>query len=143
MAAVMHRLLEMSISPSIVDDTFRLAMLAFCANAFSPWRHLRMPFGWLQQEHKRAFTRVMESHPDSLDPRLMSWILTIYRIAFSHLSADDFEESQLWLAEASELCGLTSWDGVKKVLGEYLWLDIVCDDPAQKIFNQILPCYSD
>jgi hypothetical protein len=138
MASVTYRLLNMSVTPESADNAIRLSMLSFCASIFLPWQHLRMPFGWLQLEHKRSLAWLMQSTVAHLDLGTVFWVLTIYGIAFSPLPADKHEEVQLWLTGVADLCGLTNWDGVKKIVGDFLWIDIVCDHPARKLLDEIL-----
>ena len=138
MASVMYRLLNMSATPDSADNLIRLSMLSFCASIFLPWQQLRIPFGWLQLEHKRSLAWLMQSNLAHLDRRTILWVLTIYGMNFSPLPADEHEQVHSWLTEVADLYGLTNWDGAKNIVGDFLWIDIVCDQPARKLFDEIL-----
>ena len=138
MASVMYRLFDVSVVPESADDTMRLAMLSFCATNFLPWQDLQMAFGWLRLEHKRRIAHLMQPTLAHSDPLMVLWFLNIYGIAFSPLHADERKEFQLWLNEEADICEMTTWDGVKNAMRDFLWIDMVCDHRARKLLDENL-----
>ena len=136
MASVMYRLLHMSVTSGSPDEIIRFATLSFCANAFLPWRQLRMPCGWLQHEYKHSLTRFMPFHLACLGPRMRLWLLITYGISFFPLSANELKDVQAGLMQATEICGVTSLNSVIETMGSFLWINIVCNRPAEKLFDE-------
>ncbi|KAF2167175.1 hypothetical protein M409DRAFT_22604 [Zasmidium cellare ATCC 36951] len=133
MASVMYGLLSLSLPPDSTDKAIRLAMLSFCASTFLYWGQMRMPLGWLQAEQRRCLFRMKDAHEDNLDPRMMLWMLIVYGITFPAATTDEVEEMRKRLREVTEHCGLTCWDEVRGTMSEFLWIDIVCNTPAQEL----------
>ncbi|KAF2165715.1 hypothetical protein M409DRAFT_24005 [Zasmidium cellare ATCC 36951] len=135
MAAVMHRLLDMTFEDSSVEEAVRLGLLAFCSQAFLPWMSVKLPFDMFPQAYVRCMEAVTTS--GSITPGLAMWLLTIGSIAlFSPGCVNDSMQSSLRGIIVGS--GVKCWEDMRGILKGYLWLDLIFDDVAATLLRNMM-----
>lgn len=134
---VMYRLLDMSAVPDTVSEAIRLAILSLGTCTFLNWPQLRIPVKWLQSQHQQSLYRLMQPGSNQCDPELLLWLLAIYGVTFPLSGTGQEHELQMWLLEVAERCGCVDWSETRAALKSFLWVDIVCDHEATKLFHGV------
>ena len=131
MGSVMYRLIRMDTFPNdSVNEALRLGMLAFLSNIFLSWQDVAVPHHHLSQAYQKCLQSLIVWK--GVSPKLVLWLLVIS--AISVLSAED-----MWLLPSlratTELCQASSWNELRGILKDFLWIDILHDRPGQALFN--------
>lgn len=137
MASAMYGLLSISVDLDATDEAIRLGMLCFCSSAFLRWRHIRVPFQWLQNRCRRAMNRLEESCQEHFDTRLMLWLFLTYWIAFRPLLVDESDDVRSRIVGMIHSLDLTTFESIKTSLSSMLWIDIIYDPLAQNLCDKI------
>ncbi|KAK4553467.1 hypothetical protein LTR86_009524 [Recurvomyces mirabilis] len=138
MSSVMYGALRTSPPAGSSGELIRLAILSLSADAFLQWRRVRVPLPWLQRRYKEALARRARKDANAIDPTLALWLLLIYAVSYNPVSSRELSELQGWLIGTLRQCKLSSWADVKRAMESYLWIDLVCDSPAQALIGHAL-----
>ena len=134
---VMYRLLNLSTFPASMAEAIRLAMLSLGTCTFLNWPQLRIPVERLKYQYEQSLKRLMQPDSDQCDPMLLLWLLAIYGITFPFPRCGQIHELQTWLLEVADRCGCMDWSEAKAATKSFLWIDIVCEHEATKLFHDV------
>jgi hypothetical protein len=130
MTSVMYRLLDMAFAVGSLDETVRLGLLAFSSSVFLQWRKARAPYPYFPAMYRDSLTA-----SSSLDapPGLWLWLLTMG--AISVFDEPDNSWLKPWFRFFVAACGVReqAWDEVKGILGSFLWIGLVHDEPGRQV----------
>ena len=131
MGSVMYRLIRMDTFPNdSANDALRLGMLAFLSNIFLSWQDVAVPHHHLSQAYQKCL-RSLGFWKD-VSPKLVLWLLVTG--AMSGLLDEDMCMLPR-LRATIELCQASSWNELRGVLKNFLWIEILHDRPGQALFN--------
>ncbi|KAM6516465.1 hypothetical protein FALCPG4_014648 [Fusarium falciforme] len=135
MVSIHYRLARLIFEPGSINETIRLALLAFASSVF-----LQGGGVWVRHEHlyrclRKSFIRAKE-RKDDFPPQMMLW-LYVFCVA---LDAKEPSHSRLWpgLTELLQTQGLRSWDKVRALLKSVLWMDKIHDAIARDFVQEML-----
>ncbi|KAB5542961.1 hypothetical protein GE09DRAFT_1289600 [Coniochaeta sp. 2T2.1] len=142
-----YRLHHLSYPSHDIQETLRLAMLAFSASLFlsAPHSPHTRPVLDCNKGLAAAFAdslllRVLERKKDDRrDPCLELDLCLAFlgRVMVSVLDLAEQQRSQLGetIARTAPALGLTAWTEVRRVLKRFLWVDVIHDEPGRRIFD--------
>lgn len=132
MASNVYPLLNLRFACGTVSETCRLALLAFCSNAFLQWQGMNLNYKALPSMYRQSLLKLTKSESD-VPPRAMLWLLMMGGIALFAV-----EEDRLWLLpwlrDIVEECGVSEWESVRDILQRFLWVDFIHDRPGEKLY---------
>ncbi|KAL1849890.1 hypothetical protein VTK73DRAFT_9792 [Phialemonium thermophilum] len=135
MASVMYPLLGMRFEPGTLDETVRLGILGFASRIFLQWRGVRPKYAHFAAAFRDSITR-----PKSLEgfsPQLLVWLLVVGAMS---AAADD--DRDMWFPPLLQahlmLCEIDSWDDLRHMLKEFLWISVVQDPPGKEIYDRVV-----
>lgn len=133
MASNVYPLLNMRFACGSVSETFRLASLAFCSNAFLQWQGMNLNYKSLPSKYRQSLLELGRS-ADVVPPRVMLWLLMMGGIALF-----TGEEDRLWLlpwlrAFISD-CALVGWEDVRDCIKPFLWIDLIHDKRGELLYD--------
>ncbi|KAI0410435.1 hypothetical protein F5X98DRAFT_359577 [Xylaria grammica] len=140
MASVMYRLINMQFEPSSVSEIIRLGLLCFCCGVFLQWQRLGTSYPQLASSVKNIFVR-LNVMGLLMPQRLALWLLMVGSVSVLTDSDSDWIQPQLRHAAAS--LELQSWNQVRKVLSEFMWIDMVHGKAGKRVFEAALPVHQD
>lgn len=141
MASTMYRMEHIGPQASPVEEAIRLATLAFTAKTFLQWRDPHLPLPWLLSQYKHSITLLMQSHTSSSDHLpVVVWLLATFGLSLPPASVEPSLEYGIlldWLTDATRLCALDCWEDARRCLRQFLWIDLLCDQAAGRIFKDV------
>jgi len=140
MVSIHYRLLSLHYDMGSVDETIRLAMLAFASTIFLQWRGVKTPYKYLAENLKRSL--ILLGHENLVGS--LSFTLWLYLISAISVF-DDHDQSfyqpillkliQDWMGEVEK----NPWETeMVTTYKSVLWLDAVHDLPAKQIVDATL-----
>ncbi|KAI8713901.1 hypothetical protein NCS52_01236000 [Fusarium sp. LHS14.1] len=135
MISTNYRLIRLRFDPGTMDETIRLALLAFASSVF-----LQGGGVWIRHEHlyrqlRKSFV-VTKGRKDDLPPQVILW-LYVFCVAF-----DGQGPSHYWLrsglAELLRAQQLKSWSEVRLWLKSVIWADKLHDAIARTFVEEML-----
>lgn len=135
MVSIHYRLTRLIFEPGSINETIRLALLAFASSVF-----LQGGGVWVRHEHlyrclRISFIKAKEREED-FPPQIMLW-LYVFCVA---LDAREPSHSRLrpGLTELLQTQGLRSWDEVRDLLKSVLWVNKIHDAIASDFVEEML-----
>ncbi|CAI6041439.1 unnamed protein product [Clonostachys chloroleuca] len=127
MTSTMYRLLAFRFPSNSLDESVRLALLAFTHHVFIQWLDIRLP--------NKPFTTKYQSHVDGLDlsPPAMIWIYMIGALSITDPARGEW--ANRGLHKYSIRCGVKKWKDVQFILNSFLWIPLLDDVPGERVFN--------
>ncbi|RSL69076.1 hypothetical protein CEP53_002332 [Fusarium sp. AF-6] len=135
MVSIHYRLIRLMFEPATIDETIRLALLAFASSVF-----LQGGGVWIRHEHlyrqlSKSFA-LTKDRKDVLPPQVFLW-LYVFCVAF-----DGQEPSHNWLrsglSELLQVQELKSWTEVRVLLKSVIWVDKLHDAIARELVEGML-----
>lgn len=135
MVSAHYRLIHLRFEPGTIDETIRLALLAFASSVF-----LQGGGVWIRHEH--LYRQLIESFSltkvrrGDLPPQVMLW-LYVFCVAF-----DGQEPGHSWLrsglAELLQTQELNTWSEARVWLKSVIWADTLHDAIARTFVEEML-----
>jgi hypothetical protein len=133
MTFVMYRLISMNFPNHPRNDMIRLGLLAFASSVFLQWRSIGMPYTHFATAFKKRLTFMMAPNVSS---KLDLWMMMVGAISLLEIK-DDWWLRPLFLFNVS-VCGVETWEDMRKVMMEFLWIDLVHDRPGRMVFERLM-----
>ncbi|RDW89759.1 hypothetical protein BP6252_01791 [Coleophoma cylindrospora] len=135
MVSIHYRLVNLRFDVGTVNETIRLALLAFSSTIFLQWRGLKTRYKYLAQHFKTALSPL--NHKTGVVPeKLTLWLYIIGAISIFD------EHEQTWLqpllTEVLQIMNMTSWNEVRLSLKSVLWVNVLHDPFAKKLIETTL-----
>ena len=115
-----------------MNETIRLAILAFASTLFLQLRGVKTRYEYLAQHLKSALSLHKRR---AIPPQLTLWLYIIGAVSV-------FDELEHWfqnaLSEVLRAMRLKSWDEVRLSLKSILWVNVLHDAPAKQIVEAAL-----
>ncbi|CAG9988790.1 unnamed protein product [Clonostachys byssicola] len=124
--STMYRLFAFRFPSNSLDESVRLALLAFTHNVFIQWLDITIP--------NKPFTTKYQSHVDGLDlsPPAMIWIYMIGVVSISDPARGGWGNRGLY--KYCIRCGVKKWKGLQFILSSLLWIPLLDDIPGERVF---------
>ena len=134
MSSAMYRLLCLRFSTGSINEAVRLGLLAFCSQIFLQWRGFRPPHLQLASRYKNSLLDCNSS--DEATPETLLWLLMIGTLSVF----DEMDSFWLkpWLRSTVELCQARSWTQLRHIMGSFLWIGFIHDQPGKDTFNSLV-----
>lgn len=132
MNSILYRLLIMRFEAGSVNETVRIGLLAFSCSAFLQWGRLGMSYSYFTALARDAFQRLPFSF---VSPQLQSWLLMVGAVSIFD-KQDDVWLKPLLLVNVSR-CKIKSWSNMQDLMQSYLWIGLLHNKPARRIFDSI------
>lgn len=132
MAASMYRLLSLSLTS--LDETIRLALLAFTSSVFLGWKALGISYRHLNSELKKGLLLLQETE---VGRRVKLWLLMIAAVTVFQVREEE------WLAAMLRRsfweCGIGGgeWVVVKGMMEDFMWIGMVHDGSGEQVVGFI------
>ena len=136
MGSIMYRLLHQRFETGSVDEAFRLGSLAFSSPVFLHWNRVELPDRQFTSAYREALASLNLTQP-SIAPREHLWLLMVGALSMSH-EPDGIAWLSPTLRMNIELCDVSTWDGMRDLLGSFLWIGLVYDKPGKDVFEMIM-----
>ncbi len=134
MASIMYRLLHMCFAALSFNETIRLALLAFCSQAFLQLPNLKIEETCLPSAYRECLASVSSSR--KISPRLLLWLHMIG--AVSVFGTADHVCLRPLLHASIRQCGVNSWSRLKDAMNTLIWIELVFDIPGEAVFNSMI-----
>lgn len=134
MTSVMYRLIDMQFQVESLDEALRLGLLAFCSRTFLQGQTGKMDHRDLSRKQMLSL-RYLGSSPD------FPWQLQIWLLMIVCISNTDHEDNNRAICELrSKLCHnkIASWTVLREILQSLLWIPVVFDQGARRLFDEVL-----
>lgn len=132
MASLMYRLLNMRFESSSVSEAIRLGLLAFSTSVFLQWGSLGLSYTNLTSEYRGCLVRLGSSCATS---QLMIWLLMVGAVSVVDID-DDASLKSLFITNIG-FGDMKSWDGMQDLLNSFMWIGLVHDKAAKRVFDQL------
>ncbi|OCK77896.1 hypothetical protein K432DRAFT_357774 [Lepidopterella palustris CBS 459.81] len=136
MVSIHYRLVNLRFDSGNVNETIRLALLAFASTFFLQWRGIKTRYEYLARHLKSTLSLLR------LKTRAMPAQLTLWLYIIGAVSVFD-EHEQVWfqhaLTEVLRAMRLKSWNKVRLSLKSVLWVNVLQDPLAKQIVENKLP----
>ncbi|KAF7562841.1 hypothetical protein G7046_g1284 [Stylonectria norvegica] len=133
-SAVPQRLLSLQFDPYSMHELLRLSMLAYMKGILVQIDNIGKKLRYLVVRLKVAFL-AQQLPPAPEQAKLMLWVMFIMSVSIYE------DHDQDWLQEAMEQSisslGLCTWEDTKDVLANFLWIDVVFDEPGERWFKHL------
>ena len=132
MASNIYPLLSLHFPCGSVSETCRLALLAFCSNAFLQWQGMNLNYRSLPSMYRRSLLGLGQS-TDTAPPQVMLWLLMMGGIA---LFTGDEDRAWLlpWLRDVVEECAVFGWEDVQNIVKPFIWVEFIHDGPGERLY---------
>ncbi|KAK6499601.1 hypothetical protein TWF481_009966 [Arthrobotrys musiformis] len=131
MASIMYRLLSMSFKQESIDEAIRLGLLSFSSYIFLRWQSVNLAYVHLPTVYKSSLVNLNISQ--EFPPEMMLWLLMVG--AISVFGEEDNVWLKPWLKVNFELCGVSGWEDLKRVLKGLMWMGFIFDEAGEKIYE--------
>ncbi|KAF2096424.1 hypothetical protein NA57DRAFT_42123, partial [Rhizodiscina lignyota] len=136
MLSIHYRLIDLHFDSCNVNETIRLALLAFSSTLFLQWRGIKTRYEHLAQSLKSALS-LLRHTTWAIPIHFSLWLYTIGAVSVFN------EDEQAWfqpdLTEVLRAMRLKHWDEVRSSLKSILWVSALHDAPAKQIVEAALP----
>lgn len=134
MSSIMYRLLQLKFLRSSIEETIRLALLAYAGSAFLQWRTLGMSYNYLASSYKASLLALMSSScSGAASPRLKLWLLILGAVSVFD------EKDEVWLhpllRNSIRACDVDNWMQVKALLVGSMWIPLIHDRLGKEVFD--------
>lgn len=133
MASIMYRLLNMRFESGSSNDAFRLGLLAFSCSVFLQWKTIGLTYTHLASEFRGCLIRLVS--PD-MPTQLLLWLVMVGAVSVFDV-ADYAWLEPLLLSKLSD-CQITSWERLQQLLNSIMWIGLVHDTAARRMFNSTM-----
>jgi hypothetical protein len=131
MAAFMYRLLHSRFASESFEEAIRLALLAFCTQAFLQLPSLKLQDTSLAGEYRECLINIGTS---SLAPaHVVLWLQMVGAVIV--FGAQDHEWLKPLLRTSIDVHGIRSWNDLGNVLNSAIWINLLLDQPGERVFN--------
>ncbi|KAI0473624.1 hypothetical protein GGR56DRAFT_541101 [Xylariaceae sp. FL0804] len=135
MASTMYVLLMAKSDTGSFDETIRVGLLCYCCTVFLQWQHLGMEYPHLTSHVRKSFSHLAQGI-SSWPTRLLLWALTICAVAVP--GASEHDTFHPLLRQTVKLCDIESWDQMRSILKEVLWIEMVHDRQGKRIYDAVV-----
>jgi hypothetical protein len=130
MASVMYRLFRIRFEFGSHSEAIRLGLLAFCCSVFLQWKRLGLSYAHHTSVFKDCLLKLASTHTSS---QLLLWLLMVGAVSLFHVGEDAWLKPLL-VANMSH-CDIDSWDKMQGLLNSFMWVSLVQDHPAKRVFE--------
>jgi hypothetical protein len=136
MGSIMYRLLHQRFETGSRDEAFRWGLLAFSSPIFLHWNRVELPDPQFNAAYREALAG-LDTTEANVTPEEHVWLLMAGALSMSH-EPDSIAWLKTRLRRNMQLCDVSTWDDMRKVLSSFLWIGLIYDEPGQDIFASIL-----
>lgn len=139
MVSIHYRLVNLHFETGNVNDTIRLALLAFASTIFLHWRGVENRYQYLALHLKSALF-LLGQKAGGMPIHLILWLhITCAAFVFDKTERACFRPA---LVQVLRSMRLKLWSEVRLSLKSVLWVDVLHDLPAKQIVEAMLykPC---
>ncbi|KIW06781.1 uncharacterized protein PV09_02465 [Verruconis gallopava] len=132
MTSVMYQLLAMQSCFGAHNELVRLGLIVFSSSIFLQWKTIGLRYEQLTKtflKHMKLVSNI------EMSPRLILWMVMIGAISLLDQGHDHWVRP-LFLMNM-RLCGVQTWQDVRSVMTEFLWISFVHDQPAKSVYERI------
>jgi hypothetical protein len=129
MASVIYRLFNMQFRSGSSSEAIRLGLLAFSASVFLQWKTLGLSYAHLTSEFKSC---LIDLAPSSTSSQLLLWLLMVGAVSVFEPVNDAWLKPLLIVN--MDLCEITLWVEMQDLLNSFMWIGLVHDKPAKRVF---------
>ncbi|KAJ4286655.1 hypothetical protein N0V90_012907 [Kalmusia sp. IMI 367209] len=129
-----YQLINLETEPRSVDETVRLALLAFGSTLLLQWKGANDHYADLTRKLEGALLAAPAKVHDG-----MPAVLTLWLYVMGYLVFDERERVRLRPALLDLLLGmgLTSWDETRASVKSVLWVNLLHDCPAEELLQPV------
>ncbi|KAI1765462.1 hypothetical protein GGR53DRAFT_261179 [Hypoxylon sp. FL1150] len=132
MASVVYRLFNMHFEPSSIKEAVRLGLLAFSTSVFLQWGQLGLSYTHLTSEFMGCLVKLVQP---CASPQLMVWLMMVGAVSVLNIVDDVWLKSLL--AANMGLSDIQSWDEMQDLLNQFMWVRLVHDKAAKRVFDRL------
>ncbi|KAF2092966.1 hypothetical protein NA57DRAFT_62068 [Rhizodiscina lignyota] len=133
MGSIMYRLLHFRFKAGSLDETVRLALVAFCSPIFLQWQNIKLVDPSLAHNYRKSLAG-LNALRCGATPGAFLWLMMIGGTSIFH-EPDDIAWLKTWLRRTIKLCSISSWDQMRDILNSFLWIGLIYDKPGQDFFK--------
>ncbi len=135
MTAVIYRLLHMDFVAGSINEIVRVGLLAFSHHVFLQWQDIKLTCYPFPTTYRDGILVDCRRLLEPVNPRLMLWLLMTGAISLFDVS------EEAWLSESLrehvDQSQVKTWKEMKEVLGSFMWIAILDDQPGKQIYDQL------
>ncbi|KAF8849032.1 hypothetical protein BDZ45DRAFT_773889 [Acephala macrosclerotiorum] len=130
--SIEYRLIHLDLEKDILQETLRLATLAFSTTVFLQMAGVKVRYGSLSRQLKSSIHhKSLEQAPDDL----CIWIFFVASIS-AVTDEDDFWVIPL-LKRRLQIADVESWNAVRGILKKFTWIDALHDADGKRVFDRV------